>query len=238
MKTALRAITTSIIFSFTAGLTLPSAADDWLAECNIKFENTFALTWVYANARATFAVHTGLADDGTQPCDPSNIACWTYRERCGSRGYVNVEEAPLGTYNHIHLMFEDDDLALTPCFVDPDGEGAGYGYGTGSDCTAADWKTEPRFVAGHTPDHLIKVWVEDRVTHEPRTFGVASIRVLGPMNAEIWFQNADGSWWYWPSLAPKKWDLRQYTVDIRALYVKAAEGSGTSVSFDNVVVRN
>lgn len=217
----------------------PARAHDWLAECNIKFDNEFALTWAHVNARGTFAVHTGLnGTGGTEPCNSSHLACWTYRERCGSRGYVNVEEAPTGRYNHFHLMFEDTALATSPCFVDPDGLGAGYGRLEASVCTAADWKREPRFAAGHTADHFMKVWIEDRVTHEPRIFDVASIRVRGTASAEIWFQKSDGSWWYWPSLAPNRWNLSAYTVDIRALYVKAAAGSGTSVSFDDVVVRN
>jgi hypothetical protein len=217
----------------------PAQAHVWLDECKIQFDNEFALTWVHVNARATFAVHTGLNGSGqTEACNASHLACWTYRERCGIRGYVNVEEAPVGTYNHFHLMFEDAALSAGPCFVDPDGRGAGYGRPSGSGCTAADWKHEPRFAAGHTSDHFMKVWIEDRVTHDPRIFDIASIRVRGPAAAEIWFQKSDNSWWYWPSLAANRWNLSAYTVDIKALYVKAAAGSGTSVSFDDVVVRN
>jgi hypothetical protein len=228
--------TARIFFLTLACAALPAHAHDWLAECNIRFDNEFALTWSHLNARATFAVHTGLNAGGdTEVCTPAHAACWTYRERCGSRGYVNVEEAPLGTYGHIHLMFEDSSLT---CFADPDGLGSGFGRGTFASCTAADWRHEPRFVAGHTADHMIKVWIEDRVSHDPRIFDIASIRVRGPAAAEIWFQKDDGSWWFWSSLGPGKWNLSDYTFDIRALYVKAAAGSGTSVSFDNVIVRN
>lgn len=227
---------TALVWLALAFIAAPARAHDWLAECSIKFDNEFALTWVHVNARATFAMHTGLnGAGGTEVCNSSHAACWTYRERCGSRGYVNVEEAPTGRYNHFHLMFESDGL---DCFVDSDGMGAGIGRSDGSVCTPADWKREPRFAAGHAEDHLIKVWIEDRVTHEPRIFDIASIRVRGPAAAEVWFQKSDGSWWYWPSLAPKRWNLSEYTWDIRALYVKAATGSGTSVSFDDVVVRN
>jgi hypothetical protein len=214
----------------------PAAAQDWLAECKIRFDNEFALTWVYAQARGTFAQHTGLSSGTAQPCTPADSACWTYRERCGSRGYVNVEEAPIGKYNHFHLLFEDASLT---CFADPgDGLGAGFGRGDFSDCTAADWKREPRMGAGHDEGHFMRVWVEDRVTHEPRTFDIASIRVRGPAPAQIWFQKGDGSWWFWSSLSPRRWDLRSYTTDIRGLYLRAAEGAGTSVTFDDVVVRN
>lgn len=217
---------------------LPAAAHSWLAECNIGFDNEFALTWNYAQARGTFAQHTGLSGDGTpEVCDPlEHIACWTYRERCGSRGYVNVEEVPLGRYNHFHLMFEDPTLV---CFADNgDGLGAGFGRGTIGSCTAADWKTEPRFAAGHTADHFMRVWVEDRVTHAPRIFDVASIRIRGPMDGEVWFKKSDGGWWYWPRLAPGRWNLSAWAWEITDLYVRAAAGSTTSVSFDDVVVRN
>lgn len=233
--TRLKAAACFILMSFT----VPVYAHDWLAECSIRFDNEFALRWVHANARATFAVHTGLdASGATEVCTASHTACWIYRERCGSRGYVNVEEAPTGRYGHFHLMFEDTVLAGFPCFVDPDGRGAGVGRGSPSACTAADWKREPRFAAGHSEDHFIKVWVEDRVSGAPRIFDIASIRVRGPASAEIWFQKEDGSWWFWPSLDARRWNLSEHAFNIRALYVRAAAGSGTSVSFDDVVVRN
>jgi len=219
-------------------LALPALAHDWLAECNIGFDNEFALRWNYAQARGTFAQHTGLGPTGLpEVCDPArHAACWTYRERCGSRGYVNVEEAPIGRYNHFHLMFEDKSLT---CFADPrDGFGSGFGRGTFSSCTPADWKREPRFAAGHDASHFIRVWVEDRVSHAPRLFDVVSIRILGPANGQVWFRKNDGSWWYWPSLAPGWWNLSGWTWEITDLYVRAADGAGTSVSFDDVLIRN
>lgn len=218
--------------------TSPANAHSWLAECNIGFDNEFALRWNYAQARGTFAQHTGLSAAGKpEVCDPTrHIACWSYRERCGSRGYVNVEEAPLGRYNHFHLMFEDPTLA---CFADPgDGLGAGFGRGTFESCTAADWKREPRFAAGHEESHFIRVWVEDRVTHDPRVFDVASIRIRGPAAGQVWFRKIDGSWWYWPRLAPGWWNLSAWAWEITDLYVRAANGEGTSVAFDDVVVQN
>ncbi|UCE88820.1 MAG: hypothetical protein JSW10_10925 [Pseudomonadota bacterium] len=213
-------------------------AHSWLAECNIGFDNEFALRWNYAQARGTFAQHTGLSESGdAEVCDPdTHIACWTYRQRCGSRGYVNVQEAPLGKYNHFHLMFEDPSLT---CFADNgDGLGAGYGRDTGGGCVAADWKNEPRFAAGHEPKHFMRLWVEDRVTHQPRMFDVASIRIRGPADGEVWFRKLDGSWWYWPRLGPGRWNLSAWTWEITDLYVRASNGEGTSVSFDDVVVRN
>jgi hypothetical protein len=233
----------SLAFVLAAVLApLPAAAHAWLTECTIAFDNEFALTWNYAQARATFANHTGLSPEGKpQLCDAeTNIACWTYRERCGSRGYVNVEEYPIGKYGHIHLMFEDDSLGPPAgCFAgNGDGLGVGYGRVSAASCTPADWANEPRFVAGHEPKHFIHLWVEDRVSHDPRIFDVASIRIRGPADAEVWYHKDDGSWWYWPRLAPGRWNLSAWAWEITGLYVRAADGEGTSVSFDDVVVRN
>lgn len=229
-----------LLVVFTLGLMTvsPTQAHSWLAECNIEFDNEFALRWNYAQARGTFAQHTGLSASGDpEVCDSTtHIACWTYRERCGSRGYVNVQEAPIGKYGHIHLMFEDPTLT---CFAGgDDGLGAGFGRETSGGCVAADWKKEPRFAAGHEEKHFIRVWVDDRVTHDPRIFDIASIRIRGPADAQVWFRKSDGSWWYWPRLGPGRWNLSAWTWEITDLYVRAADGEGTSVSFDDVVVRN
>ena len=228
----------NIVFSGCVLFASSLNAHSWLAECDIAFDNEFALRWNYVQARGTFAQHTGLSSEGEpEVCDSDeHIACWTYRERCGSRGYVNVQEAPLGRYNHFHLMFEDASLT---CFADSgDGLGAGFGREAGSGCVAADWKEEPRFAAGHEATHFMRVWVEDRVSHEPRSFDIASIRILGPADGQVWFKKTDNSWWYWPRLGPGRWNLSAWTWDITDLYVRAADGEGTSVAFDNVVVRN
>jgi hypothetical protein len=218
-------------------------AHSWLAECTIRFDNEFALTWVYGQARATFASHTGLSATGKpEVCDPAkHIACWTYRERCGSRGYVNVEEAPIGRYGHFHLSFENPALNnnATLCFVDPgDGFGSGFGSQSGTTCTAVDWKREPRHASGHEESHFIRLWVEDRVTHASINFDVASIRIRGPAAGQVWFRKTDGRWWYWPRLAPGNWNVSAWTWDITDLYVRAAAGEGAPVFFDDVVVRN
>jgi hypothetical protein len=237
MKAKLLLAVTAAVLSVAC----PAAhAHDWLAECTIAFANEFALTWNYAQARGTFAQHTGLGASGEpEVCDPEkHLACWTYRERCGSRGYVNVEEAPLGRYGHFHLMFEDPALACFAAPVPDDGLGAGFGRGSFASCTAADWKREPRFAAGHTETHFMRLWVEDRVSHAPRVFDVASIRIRGPADGQVWFRKSDGSWWYWPRLGPGQWNLSAWTWEITDLYVRAAEGEGTSVAFDDVVVRN
>lgn len=230
--------TIAMLVALCALIASTANAHSWLAECNIGFDNEFALRTTYAQARATFASHTGLSESGeSEVCDPDqHVACWTYRQRCGSRGYVNVQEAPLGKYNHFHLSFEDASLT---CFAEgDDGLGSGFGRESGSNCVAADWKNEPRVAAGHEAKHFMRVWVEDRVTHQPRIFDVASIRILGPADGEVWFRKADGSWWYWPRLGPGRWNLSAWAWEIRDLYVRAADGEGTSVSFDDVVVRN
>lgn len=219
-------------------VTLPAHAHEWLAECTIRFDNEFALSNLYAQARGGYAVSTGLgASDKLEQCTGSHAACWYYRERCGSRGYVNVDEHPDARYGHFHLGFEDPELA---CFAPTtDGYGSGYGRGKmGGPCVAADWKREPRVAAMHDARHLARIWVDDRVTHAPRIFDVASIFVRGTVAAEVWFQKNDGSWWVWRSLSPGRWDLSEYANDIRGLYIRAVSGAPTSVSFDDIVVRN
>lgn len=213
-------------------------AHEWLAECTIRFDNEFALRNLYAQARATFAYPTGMSPDGKpEHCNSSHTACWYYRERCGSRGYVNVDEHPGARYGHFHLGFEDPEL---DCFASTtDGYGSGFGRGErGGTCVAADWKREPRVAAMHDARHLARIWIDDRVTHLPRIFDVASIRVRGTVAAEVWFRKNDGSWWVWRSLAPGRWDLSAYANDIQGLYIRAVSGAPTSVSFDDIVVRN
>lgn len=213
-------------------------AHDYSAQCVIGFDNQFSIRNVYAQARATFAYNTAATTEGNVLCeDSSDRSCWTYREKCGKRSYVRVQEAPIGQYKHFHLAFEDQSLS---CFAD-NGDGLGTGFGrTDADgsCTAANWAAEPRFVAGHTAEHLLHIWLEDQTTQKPRPFELASIRIRGTMNAKIWYRKSDGKWYYWDSLAPGRWNLSAYLWDITEVMIQAAQGSTTSVAFDDLVIRH
>src|SRR5690606_13150686 len=130
-------------------------AHNWTGECTVDFDNLFALTNTYQNARHTFASETGLSPrGGLQRCAEDNIACWTYRHRCGSN-YVNVEDD--SGYGHFHLSFTDPGFDGTCGFGDP-GDGGGAGMNKRltvfpgfppwvppvSICLTPDWKREPR----------------------------------------------------------------------------------------------
>ena len=235
-----------------------SRAHNWLAECTIGFDNLFALTNIYAQARATFAVRTGMAASGQlETCNPArHAACWTYRERCGARGYVNVEEKPrlvkrkIPTnqkgrykviidevrYGHFHLGFEN----TFDCFVaGADGLGSGVGRMSGANCIAFDWKREPRTAMTHDSSQPLKVWVEDSGTHDPRLFDVASITVRDTVAIQIWYKAAeDGSWYGWHRLPPGVHDISGWTWEITELAISAAAGETGPIAVDNIVVRN
>ena len=124
----------------------PAKAHDWLGDCVVDFDNTFALTNIYGQARDNYGHPTGIDNAGElQLCNATHQACWTYRHRCFGN-YINVDDM---TYGHIHLTFDSPSL-LTPCFVDPgDGPGSGFGRNVGDDCIAADWIHEPRTLVTH-----------------------------------------------------------------------------------------
>ena len=50
------------------------SAHPWIAECNIGFDNEFALRNILDQARNTFAVETGLTSGELAACDPDEHA--------------------------------------------------------------------------------------------------------------------------------------------------------------------
>ncbi len=200
----------------------PADAHDWLGDCVVDFDNTFALTYIYGQARGNFGYPTGIDNAGElQECNATHQACWTYRHRCFGN-YINVDDM---TYGHIHLVFDSPSL-LTPCFVDPgDGPGAGFGRNVGDDCIAADWIHEPRTLGTHGKDHWIKIWMEDRVTHQPRVFDMPIIRVTGTEPIQFWFRKSNGSWWYWSNLAPNPWLVGGWVYDVTEVRIRGAQAA-------------
>ena len=208
-------------------------AHPWTTECNINFDNNFALANIYEQARATFGVSTGISASGQlQVCNPAtHLACWFYRQRCGVPGYVNVE--PVG-YPHFHLSFEDPTLTdpATSCFVN-----GGFGRKVGGVCTAPDWSREPRVLNPHDQTQWTKVWLADRVSAAPRVFDVASLRIGGTQPVQFWFQKTDGTWWFWGSLGPGLWDLSAYAFDVMQVWIRGAGGAVSTPTIQGIVIR-
>jgi hypothetical protein len=236
-------------------------AHNYLAACNIGFDNLFALTNVYAQARTTFAMSTGLSAGGQlELCDPArHSACWTYRERCGSRGYVNVEDrgrtvkrkiptnrpgqykvvlAKVHDYSHFHLVFQDPSINC-PFGAATDNLGSGFGRpNAAGNCVAVDWKREPRVAMTHDSGQWLRVWVEDFTTHAPRIFDVTSINIKPSVACQVWFRTADGSWYGWSRLQPGVWDISADAWEITDLVVGTAAGEFGSIAVDDIFVLN
>lgn len=212
-----------------AALAKTAVAHNWLGECDVSFDNPFALEHVYAQARTSFSVPTGLSPSGDmEPCDTSaHQACWNYRHRC-AQNYINVEDM---NYGHFHLSFENAALTdpATMCFADPgDGYGSGFGKKSGSNCLPVNWGAEPRYLQSHWQDHWIKVWMEDRVSHQPRVFDMSEIYVGGTEPIQFWFKRADGTWYCWRELGPRKrWRIKQWAHDMVEVRIRGvSDGAG------------
>jgi hypothetical protein len=109
-----------------------------------------------------------------------------------------------------------------------DGGGGGFGRMSGSACIPANWGSEPRYLQSHLPDHWIKIWMEDRVTHQPRVFDLPEIYVSGDKPIQFWFKRTDGTWWCWRELGPRKrWKLAKWAHDLIEVRVRASAGAGT-----------
>jgi hypothetical protein len=108
-------------------------------------------------------------------------------------------------------------------------------------CTApADWTKEPRVLNAHDGTLWTKFWLADRVSHSPRVFDVATIRVGDPQNTQpiqFWFQTIDGNWWYWSSIGPGWWDLSAFAHDVMQVWIRGAEGALSPPTIASIVIR-
>jgi hypothetical protein len=241
-------------------------AHSWTAECTINLDNDFGTTNVYRNARASFTEETKIGTGGVLTrCDANADDwqnCWSWRERCGSRGYINYW--PLGSYSHFHMFFDNPTIDVLAndgnpvCFCsNGDGFGAGYGFRVNGTCSNScpNWGVENRnVVTAHDASAWVKIWYEDTSTHQPRVFDVPYIQISDtpgwndatgtwdpavPM--ELWFQKTDGSWWFWPSLAPTgsgwSWDISGDANDMIQMQFKSAAGAGSPTQLLGLVIR-
>ncbi len=206
-------------------------AHSWLGQCTPNFDNVFALTWNYANARNTFAVETGLTAGAPDVCNRSHLACWTYRHRCFNN-YINVDDD--SGYGHFHLMFTGAGFSPLCGLLDPgDGYGAGYGKAVGGVCTTPDWRREPRVLNTHDSVQWIKIAVETPFTAVPKVFDMPRIRVGGTQPVQLWFRTTSGQWWYWPSLGPNNWNLSDWVHDVDLVRIRGAAGAVGTIQIDD-----
>ena len=68
-------------------------------------------------------------------------------------------------------------------------------------------------------------------------FDLTQIKVNGTVPITLWFKAANGSWWYWPSIGPGRWNLPG-AANIQEFHVRAASGaSGDKYSIDDIRVK-
>jgi len=214
-----------------SGNTNVAVAHNYLGQCTVNFDNTFALTNVYANARATFASKTGINSSGRiDLCQNAAIpgACWYYRHRCG-RNYVNVEE--ISGYGHYHLSFTGAGFDPLCGFGNPgDGYGVGFEKTVGASCVIPNWTTEPRVLDGHDGTQWFSIQMHPSGTMTTKTvFDLARLRIGGTQNVQVWFHSTlDGNWYGWGSMAPNNWNTLASAHDVDEVQI-----SGTSsLSFE------
>jgi hypothetical protein len=200
--------------SFTLGLAclgmacfarVPRAlAQNVLGECALDFDNSAALSALPDQASYTFAPN--------------------YRVKCSTH-WLNV--APIGTYNHFHLSFQDPAIS---CLAT-----GGLGRpGSGGTCVPADWNQEPRFLQSHVQEHWIKVWMEDPSTHQPRAFDLRRIHVGAGPSIQLWFKTSDGTWWCWSELkGGKNWKVEKWAKAVVEVRIR-----GTNSGFGPYTIRN
>jgi hypothetical protein len=216
----------------------PSAsAHNYLGQCTPNFDNKFALTNIYANARNTFAFRTGFNAQGRlDTCSnvPAGNPCWTYRHRCWL-DYVNVED--FSHYGHYHLSFTDPNVNPALCgFGDPgDGYGAGFKKLVNNRCVIPDWTTEPRVLNSHDGAQ----WIGIRLTPqgsitENVVFDMPRIRIGGTTPVQLWFHSTlDNLWYFWSSLGPGNWDISPWAHDIDIVEISGASGQTNSFEIDD-----
>lgn len=195
-------------------------------QCTVAFDNHFALTNTYINARYTFAFSTAFNSAGKlDTCANAQFpgVCWTYRHRCATN-YVNVED--ISGIGHFHLLFTDP--AFDPvCFVDPgDGYGAGNGKMVGTSCLLPDWTREPRKTSHHFGNSWLSIKMHPPGSMATQTvFDLARIHIGGTVPIQLWFHSTiDGGWYGWSSMAPNNWNTLASSHDIDEVQISNASG--------------
>lgn len=138
-----------------------------LQTCTVDFANAFSLAVLPNAAADTFAL------------DPYWI------EPCSSGTVIKVESV---NYSHFHLSFEDPAI---DCY---DFDTGGMGRTINGECEGAwPYYLEPRFVQGHTGEHIIKVHV--RQNNQAKWFNFDGIRVRDNVPVLVRWRKQNSSTW-------------------------------------------
>jgi hypothetical protein len=220
---ALRAIPLGLAVALLAH-PLPASAHNYTGSCTVNFDNSFALTNIYANARATFGSSTGYNSAGKlDVCSnvPSGI-CWTYRHRCATN-YVNQDD--LSGYGHYHLSFQNSGYNPLCGFYDPgDGYGSGFKRTINSVCSVVNWTTEPRVMNSHDGGQWVGIKMQSQ-SGVTTIFDMPRIRIGGSAAIQFWFHSTlDNKWYNWSSLGPNNWNLSAYVHDVDLVEISGASG--------------
>lgn len=204
-----------------------ASAHNYTGQCTVNFDNTFALTNVYANARMTFANKSAINSSGRiDLCQNAATpgVCWYYRHRCATN-YVNVEE--ISGYGHYHLSFTGAGFDPLCDFGDPgDGYGSGFKKTVGASCVIPNWSSEPRVLDAHDGAQWFSIQMHPSSSMTTKkVFDLARLRIGGTQNVQVWFHSTvDGNWYGWPSMAPNNWNTLASSHDIDEVQISGSSG--------------
>jgi len=215
-------------------------------QCLISFDDTFALSNVYAQARTHFGFETkfNTSTNRYEQCDSAADDwqnCWVYRERCNSSTFY-VNAWPWSSANHFHMFFDSPVLQNPTCHCDPgDGYGDGFGMSGGpGHCITNScpiWGEATRkSIYPHTSDDWAFIWMEQNGDKTQHTFTMKDITIGGTKSVELWYEKTDGTTWGWDELPPGYYVL--YATDAKAVWINTAgsAASGPPEIVDYIIV--
>jgi hypothetical protein len=176
---------------------------------NINFDNYESLSWLYQQARDSFAYLTmpapggGLARCPVPPEQPylyDDWVCWAYGQRLTNSAGTYWFDVYAYESQHYHLFFEDPAYINSCGFVN-----GGLVKKINGMCQppVADYAAEPRYLAAHDNNAWITTSMQNASTRAYTTFKVAAITVLNTEGGarggtsvplEAWGLSESGNW--------------------------------------------
>ncbi|MFK7915816.1 MAG: hypothetical protein AB8B93_18010, partial [Pseudomonadales bacterium] len=158
--------------------------------------------------------------------------CWMYKQNCGPVGDVHVEELPFQVDGYYQLPFEKLNCR------DP-ATGAGGRKRTGGLCDTSDidYRQEKRYVAAHSNDQVLRLWVQDEGV--PAMFSVDKLRIVGETEdrVEVSLQLITGQWLGWQSLPPGRYNMTDWAVNVVEMRFRGAKGATNAARLDDIRIR-